>query len=302
MELKQLRFFLAVAEELHYTRAAERVNIAQPALSQQILNLEHSLGTPLFSRNKRSVSLTQAGEDLVPHARRVLNAAGEAALSVGAVRDGQAGRLSIGAVYSALYAILPAVLSEFRLAHPRIEISVQEMTVSQQLEAIRQGRIDLGFLRGSAAVEGLRSEVLFSERLVAVMPAGDPLAQQDTVSVADIAARPFIAIAYENNASYSELVARLFSAVGAQPDICSRASDMHTILCLVMAGFGVSIVPASVMAVGVNGVAYRPIAGIVPTIDASIAWHKDISYPFLPAFIAAARHSASAAHSSAREP
>jgi DNA-binding transcriptional LysR family regulator len=299
MELKQLRFFLAVAEELNYTRAAERVNIAQPALSQQILNLEHSLGTSLFSRNKRAVSLTQAGEDFLPHARRVLNAAGEAAIAVGAVREGLAGRLSIGAVYSALYAILPAVLSEFRLNHPRIEISVQEMTVAQQLQALRQGRIDLGFMRGTASVEGLCSEVLYSEPLVAVMPAADPLAQQQAVSIEEIAGRPFIAIAYENNASYSELVARLFNDAGMRPDITSRASDMHTILCLVMAGLGVSVVPASVMAVGVNGVAYRPIAGISPTIDASIAWHKDISYPFLPAFIAAARRSAPPPYSTA---
>jgi DNA-binding transcriptional LysR family regulator len=165
------------------------------------------------------------------------------------------------------------------------------MTVSQQVQALRQGRIDLGFLRDVGVLGHLQTAVLYSEPLVAVMGATDPLTANKAVSIADLGQRPFIGIAYENNASYSEMLARIFKQAGITPEIVSYASDMHTILCLVMAGFGVSIVPASVMTVGLNMVTYRPLSDVSDLIEASMAWRRDSTCECLPGFIDAAKRS-----------
>ncbi len=285
MELKQLRLFLAVAEELNFTRAAHRMHIAQPALSQQILNLERLLGTPLFRRNKQAVTLTQAGEELHLHARKVLKAADSAMSAVGAVRDGRRGHIAIGAIYSAVHSVLPAALTRFRERHPDIDISLREQTVAQQITALRHGLIDVGFMRDAPAEPGLVSEVLSREPLVAVLKATDPLALKPQVDLADLATRPLVAISRDDNVLYSEQVAALFSARAIKPEIGGYASDMHTTLCMVLAGLGVSIVPASVSRMSNGRLAFRPITDTDSAMNSTLVWKEDGGCACLSSFV-----------------
>src|SRR5690554_6734913 len=170
MELRQLRYFLAVAEELHFTRAAERLGISQPPLSQQIIGLEHELGVTLFLRDKRNVALTAAGEELVRHARRILNTTAQAGLEVQAVAKGERGLLKIGAVFSSLYGLVPEAVSAFHAKWPDVQISLHEITVRQQIDALVDGSIDIGILRGPFSHPLISVFTLFEERQVVALP------------------------------------------------------------------------------------------------------------------------------------
>tara|TARA_A100001391_G_scaffold145276_1_gene102890 strand:- start:19035 stop:19931 length:897 start_codon:yes stop_codon:yes gene_type:complete len=285
MELKQLRLFLAVAEELNFTRAAHRMHIAQPALSQHILNLERLLGTQLFRRNKQAVTLTQAGEELHLHARKVLRAADSALSAVGAVRDGKRGHIAIGAIYSAVHSVLPVALDQFRKRHPDITISLREQTVAQQVAALRHGLIDVGFMRDAPVETGFVSEILSREPLVVVLKATDPLALEPEVDLTDLSTRPFIAISRDENFLYSEQVSALFAARALTPEIGGYASDMHTTLCMVLAGLGVSIVPASVACMSNGRLAFRPIADAESAMNSTLVWKEDSGCACLSAFV-----------------
>jgi LysR family transcriptional regulator, benzoate and cis,cis-muconate-responsive activator of ben and cat genes len=292
MEIKQLRFFLAVAETLNFTRAAERMGIAQPPLSQHILALERELGTPLFVRTKRSVSLTQAGETLLIHARRLVNASELAKEVVRAVRDGRRGVLNVGAIFSTLYTLMPNALRVLKAEAPDIIVNLREMTILSQLRALREGQIDVGILRPPIEERHIKAEMLYEEQFIAVIPALHPLAEQRTITVQDFLGNPFVGINPGFSRNYSVVAAAAFADVRDRLRVVHETFDMHSLIAQVGAGIGLAIVPQSLSLVSIPDVVFRPISFAAPSIAVSAAWHEDSQTPTLVRFLNALRVSA----------
>lgn len=292
MNIRQLRYFLAVAQELNFTRAAEKVGIAQPPLSQQILGLEQELGTQLFTRENRRVRLTAAGEVLIDYAHRVINAAAAAEAAVKMVERGARASIRVGAIYSAIYSFLPGMLRYFNSRVPNAEVNLSEMTIAQQIEGLNEGAIEIGLLRGPIHQRDLRTEILYRERLVVALPSGSADEFGEAVSISDVAAQPLIAVARGPTRGYSDRVLDVFDAHDLTPNVAHEVSDMHTAVCLVAAGMGVSIVPAIMQIMQTNGVVYRPLAEETGGITFALAMRKDVDSPLVDQFIDAARRNA----------
>jgi LysR family transcriptional regulator, benzoate and cis,cis-muconate-responsive activator of ben and cat genes len=284
LEIKQLRYFIAVAEELNFTRAAHRIGIAQPPLSQQILSLEHQLRAQLFVRSKRKVELTPAGEVLLSHARRVINAANDAVDAVRAASNGGTGRVRLGAMYSVINSFVPAILRECARAEPNLQIDVRELTVAQQQQGLNDSSIDLAVVRGKVDGAHLTQEFLFEEPFIAAIP--DELVPGDGAVQPDWLARQrFVSMARSSNIDYTELLRRFGGPLGGDLQIVQEASDMPTLLSLVVAGIGCAIVPASIISSRLAGITYRPIVGTTPKTSVSLAWRSDNDLPALPRVI-----------------
>ena len=294
MNIRQLRYFLAVARELNFTRAAERVGIAQPPLSQQIIALEQELGTALFTRDNRRVALTPAGEILVDHAHRVLNAASAAVDAVHLAERGAKAQLSVGALYSSLYAFLPDVLRSFAISEPEVELDLQEMTVAQQLTALSEGSIEVGILRGPVHHRDVRSETLLRERFVLAVPATREWVSDDPVPLATVAALPMIVVRREVNRGFSDRVLEMFESSDLQPHIVHRTQDMHTAICLVAAGLGVAIVPSLVQLLQTGRVRYCALAGPPKGVTLALAMRRNMQHGLLDRFVEAAHAKAAA--------
>jgi len=289
MELKQLRFFIAVADCLNFTRAAERMGIAQPPLSQRIRSLEEELGVVLFIRNKRKVELTQAGETLLLHARRLVNASNHATEIVRAVRDGQQGVLSIGAIFSTVHIFMPRTLKYLTKAAPNVDVHLREMTIPDQIRALHEGQIDIGVLRPPVGDKNIFTETLYEETFVAAIPSEHRLAKSETVSLEDFLASPFIGVSPSFSRNYSIVAASAFASARDKIDVVHETYDIHTMIALVAAGRGLALLPESLTFMRIPEVVYRPLRFRSPTISVSLAWHKDSTSPILEHFFAAAR-------------
>lgn len=259
MELRHLRYFVAVADEQNFTRAAERLNISQPPLSRQIQQIEDELGTPLFERGARPLRLTEAGRFFYTHASRLLEQAGELATMTRRVAQIER-RLVIGFVPSTLYGPLPRVIRRFRDAYPATELTLLEMYTLEQLEALTSGRIDVGFGRVRFDDANVRREVLSDEPLVAALPADHPFAAKASpVSLHEIASQTLIAYPRTPRPSYADQVLSALRDHGLEPRAIHEVQELQTALGLVAAGIGVSIVPASVQRLRRDDVVYRPL-------------------------------------------
>ncbi|MBP0495899.1 LysR family transcriptional regulator [Roseomonas sp. SG15] len=287
MDFRQLRYFLAVAEELNFTRAALRVGIAQPPLSAQIRALEEELGTSLFLRDKRRVSLTPAGEAMVRHTRHILQQAARAADEVRAIRDGRQGVIGIGAVYATIYTLIPRVLRRLAQTHPGITVRVEEMTVAQQVHALTAEEIDVGVLRGSVTDPELEIRVIQEEPFVVALPADNPLVNEQVLDPETLLPQPFIVVTQRPGSDYAARIADVFLQTGRTPQIVQEVKDMHTLIGLVAAGIGVAIVPASVTALQPPHVAFRPLRAVSARMVTSIAWRRGDASPLLPVLVAA---------------
>ncbi len=292
MNIRQLQYFLAVAHELSFTRAAERVHIAQPPLSQQIIALEEELGTKLFVRDKRKVQLTPAGAILVEHAQRVLNAASAAIAAVRAADRGAHATLSVGSVYSPLFTLLPHTLRLFKSRHQATDVHLQELTVSQQISALKEGGIEIGILRGQVYDRDIASQVLYREPLVVAVPSGSPFEGEGKVSIAELANWPLIAVARGTTRGYSERIYELFEERDLQPSVVNEVQDMHTSICLVAGGLGVSVVPAVMQVMQSQGVAYRPLQDDHKGVNCVVAWRRNAETPLIMDFLEAAHRTA----------
>lgn len=292
MNIRQLRYFLAVAQELNFTRAAERIGIAQPALSQQIIGLEQELGVPLFTRESRRITLTKAGEILVDHAHRVLNSTAEAVDAVRSAERGTRGSLSVGAVYSSLYTFLPDVLRSFSSAEPNVELKLQEMTISQQISALCEGAIEIGLLRGPIHHRELETEILYRERMVVAVPVNSRWNRSGVGTLAALADLPLIAVQRQTHRSYGDRVFEMFETAELSPTIAHYAQDMHTALCLVSAGFGVSLVPAGVQLLQTNGIAFHPMEEAAAVVTFALALRRTGRSQMVERFVEAAREKA----------
>ncbi len=291
MELRHLRYFVAVAEELHFGRAARRLHIAQPPLSQQIRRLEAELGTPLLERSRRHVALTAAGAALLPHARRTLQVAEQGAEAARRAARGETGSIAVGFVGSAMAGPLPDVVRAFRAACPGVEVALRQMTTAAQAAALRAGELDLGCLRPPLRDAGIAVAPILTEALVVALPAGHAAASGEGVDLAALAGEPFIMPPRQEGEAFADHLLAACAAAGFQPNVAQTATEMSTVLGLVAAGLGVALVPASLASVPRPGVAFRPAEtpAPAPALTLALAWLPANLSPAADRFLATAR-------------
>jgi len=285
IELRQLRYFLAVAEHLNFTRAAERLGIAQPPLSQHILALEQQLNVKLFVRSRRKVALTREGEALIGFARRLDNTTKVAAEVVQAIARGEDGPLALGAIFSSIYAVIPHILPPFVRKYPKVKLHLQEMTISQQIAALKEYRIDAGILRGPINEPELEAVTLFQEPFVAVVASNHKFCNEKTLTLKQIAEQPLIRIYPSVNRDFSR---RMFAALidkGHKLNIVQEVSDTHTLIGLVAAGVGMSLVPASLQNLQIKQVRYIPLREPTPLTTLQLVHHRQNTSPVLLNFV-----------------
>jgi DNA-binding transcriptional LysR family regulator len=289
IELRHLRYFLAVAEELHFGRAAKRLHMAQPPLSQQILRVEEAIGYRLFTRTSRSVELTPAGEALVERARRTLSRVAEDLEVVRSVARGEVGSLTVGFVGSAMLTRLPALLGKYRGLYPRVQLRLREFYTAQLVDAIREGGIDVGFLRDTGHEAGLHVEPMMTEPFVAVVPKPHKLARRAVIPVAKLRDEPFVFFPKAAGTFAWENTVRLCEAQGFRPNVVQEAPQWLTLLRLVGAGLGVTIAPASVRKIAAPDVVCRPISPDSGTTGIDLVYRSDEASPLVAAFCGLAR-------------
>lgn len=275
MELRHLRYFVAVAEELHFGRAAKRLNIAQPPLSRQVRDLEREIGTPLFDRVPRGVELTPAGIAFLPEARLTLAQAERAQRTAQRAARGETGRLRVGFVEAATHSgILPDVLSFFRMHLPSVGLSLFELDPLRQEEAFRDARIDLGILHSPPldADRWLRVELIYTEPVVLAVPSTHRLAGRARFTLGSLAAESFVLFPrHVAPPMYDDIIARCRSAKFS-PRVVQEAAGWHTLASLVGAGVGVGLVPRSLTRFQQHGVVYRSVPDLKVDMALSAVW------------------------------
>jgi DNA-binding transcriptional LysR family regulator len=291
IELRHLRYFVAVAEELHFRRAAERLHMSQPPLSQQIRALEGELGVSLLRRNRRGVELTPAGQELLQEARDVLAGVDRAVRAAQRVDRGDVGILTVGFVGSAIYGRVPDLLRAFRDAHPDVEMQLRELTSNAQIAELRARRIDVGFLRPPIDAEGITVEVIQREPVVVALPADHPLAADDVgeIAIRQLRDESFVTLPRSEAPGLSDATLRTLARAGASPRVVQTVSELQTAVGLVSAGIGVALVPASLSALSRPNVVYRPLAGRPPQVDLAVTHRDGDDSPVVRAFLDLAR-------------
>ena len=275
MELRHLRYFMAVAEELHFGRAAERLNMAQPPLSQQVRSLEDELGVRLFERSSRRVSLTEAGQIFEGRARRILESAEVAAEEARRAARGELGRVTVGIMSSAMLPTFPPILRRYRAGRPDVEVDLAQLHSNEQLDAVREGRIDIGFVDisapgGSRDVDGVtvRVEPVWRETLVVALPLEHRLAGRSRVRLAELADDPFIVMPRLPATGLYDRVIGYCQDAGFNPDVRQEAAQLPAVVALVAAGAGVALVPGCVA---------EPWHGSLAFVPAQEAMHIDVT-------------------------
>jgi DNA-binding transcriptional LysR family regulator len=289
IELRHLRYFLAVAEELHFGRAAIRLHMAQPPLSQQIRRLEEMVGYSLFARSSRSVRLTPAGEVLLERARRTVSRVSEDIEAARSVARGEVGALTVGFVGSAMLTRLPSILGRYRGLYPRVKLTLREFHTSQLEESIREGSIHVGLVRDMGASEGLHAEAVQTEPLIAVLPDKHALARRKAVPIVRLKDEPFVFFPRSAGAYAWENTVRLCERQGFRPNIVQEAPQWLTISRLVGAGLGVTIAPASVEKIAIPDVACRRLSPAGGTTNIELVYRADEPSALVKAFCVLAR-------------
>ena len=289
MELRHLRYFVAVAEELHFGRAALRLSIVQPSLSQQIRQLEQELGFPLLWRTKRSVGLTDAGKVFLPEAQRVLAQVQEAQRAAQRAYRGEMGRLVIGYISSSTYDLLPMVLRVYRERFPDVEVALRELTTQEQVRALEEERIQVGLLRLPISAPLVHVEVVRREPIVCALPERHALVARERVAVSLLANEPFVLQSSQRGGGYYMQLMKLCLASGFSPNVIQEVTEMHTIVSLVAAGMGVSLVPLSARNIRNHGVVYRELEGKASLTEMAVAWLRSSRSPIVQNFLAVAK-------------
>lgn len=289
MHLRRLQYFTAVADELHFGRAARRLHIAQPALTQQIRQLEKEIGTELFHRTTRRVELTPAGTAYLHHARRALTELEHGASAATRAVAGETGRLSLGFAGSTTYELLPRLVRSFRSQYPSVRLEIHnELLTSAQIAALADHTIDVGFLRPPVPGADLGLEHVRDESLIAALPEGHRLAGRRNLDLALLADEGFVL--YPHGASTSLGIISACNAAGFSPIVTQEASETHTLVCLVAAGLGVSLLPESVRYLKIPGVVYVSLNTAPPPLELWMAWREDeTASPALHNFLTMAR-------------
>ncbi|WP_375504554.1 LysR family transcriptional regulator [uncultured Jatrophihabitans sp.] len=280
MELRRIQYFVAVAEECHFGRAAARLQMAQPPLSQQIKHLEAEMGVTLLLRSTRRVELTPAGERFLERARLILSSVEDAVLEAGRVAEGLLGSLAIGFTGSATYDLLPSLARVLRAELPGIELDLKgEMLTPDQVTALLDGTLDLAFLRPPVRSPDIDVRVLRREPLIAVLPESHSLADRAKVKLADLRDEPFITYPSHNRSVVFEAVIDACEQSGFTPALVHEVGETSTLVSFVAAGLGVALVPASVQHLQITGARYRPLAGNTRDVELALATRLDERSP-----------------------
>ncbi|WP_427019477.1 LysR family transcriptional regulator (plasmid) [Pseudarthrobacter sp. P1] len=277
MNLRRLELFVAVAEELHFNRAAQRLHMAQPPLSQQIRKLEEECKVALFVRNSRNVELTAEGEVLLEHARRVLSQYAVMETALKHAKNGELGRLRLGFVSSAAITMVPGLVRQLRAQWPGIDLQLREETTDVQLELIAAGVLDAGIAREVRTVPGISATVIRHETLVVAVAADHRLASRATVSLKDLHGEAFIAFPRSRISSLFDHISALLHAVGVDFDIVQEAVQFPTILGLVAAHLGIAVVPESMRAFIIPGLVYLDLQDTTAISTVSLIYSTDMS-------------------------
>ncbi len=292
MELRHLRYFVMVGEELHFGRAAAKLAIVQPSLSQQIRQLEDELGFPLLYRTKRSVELTDAGKVFLSEAKHVLAQVQEAKRMAQRAYRGEVGRLVVGYISSSTYDLLPMMLSIYRERFPDVEVALRELTTQEQVRALEREYIQVGLLRLPISAPMMNVEVVRREPIVCVLPQGHPLAARQSVAVSLLADEPFVLQSSQRGAGYYAQLMNLCLSAGFTPNVIQEVTEMHTIVSLVAAGMGVSLVPLSARNLRSQGVVYRELEGKATLTEMAVAWPRTSRSIIVQNFLTVARETA----------
>jgi LysR family hca operon transcriptional activator len=274
MELRHLRYFIAVADELSFTRAAQRLHTAQPSLSQQIRNLEDEVGTPLFERTRRKVELTDAGKVFLAEARLVVAQADRAVARARQVGQGRA-TVTIGFVPAAEIRVFPVILPRLRLRFPEVNVELRSLPTAEQEDALLRGDIDVAFMRRPVLSPELLSEVVLTEPLVVVLPSGHPLAKQKRIAPAQLSGEPFISTHPQFSGQVHSVVEAYCEAHGIERKVAQVATNILLNLNLVGMGLGYALLPAYVSSLTSSAICTRPLEGEPPTIDLLMVSRKE---------------------------
>ncbi|PUA19517.1 LysR substrate-binding domain-containing protein [Glaciimonas sp. PCH181] len=286
LELRQLRYFVTLAEELNFGRAATRLHITQPPLSLQIMHLEDQLGAKLFIRGKRPLQLTYAGKELLIKSRRLLADAEGLSGYMHLLTQGDRGRLVVGFIIGSLPILLPAFINSFRTRYPLVELELRELVSGRQVGDLLQREIDVGIMRPLPEGTELMTKMLITEPLVLAVPLSNPLHKKKELSIDEISSERLITFSLKDSQYFSQLISGLFARAGCIPNIVQEATQLGTVLALVASGMGLAIVPESARHSPYQGIVYRRIK-LPRRVDAELVlgWRADNGNPALAHFI-----------------
>lgn len=286
MELRHLRYFVAVAEELSFTRAARRLHIAQPPLSQQVRALEEELGARLLERTHHHVELTATGRQFLVDARAILAKTEEAVQKAQRTATGEEGTLHLGFVTSAMDEdTVPRLLREFQNRYPAVALRLEQLSSVEQVQALLGKAIDAGFIRPPVDEPRLALHTITRESLLLALPAGHPLAQRARVQLRSLGTEPWVIVSRDMAAGLNQKTVELCERAGFKPNVVMEVGEIQTIVGLVAAGFGVSLVPAVLTRLHRRGVVYVPLASPHATVEVCLAYLRDSTSPVLPHFV-----------------
>jgi DNA-binding transcriptional LysR family regulator len=288
MDLRQMRYFLAVAEELHFRRAAEKLHLSQPSLSQQIRQMEEELGVKLFERTNRKVQLTQAGEAFLPRVRNILQGMDDAVQEIGRIDQGLGGVLTISFVSTALVGVLPTVMKILQTQAPGVELQLKECEPKEQIASILHGTADIGFMHAKLDDDQLASIVIQRDELVVALPSDiqedGPVDLHNYIQYAAIMPSPFTAFGFYNH------VQRAYHLAGLTPSKIIYTNLIIGGINLVAAGMGIALVPASFQYIQVKGVIYRPLMTPPPAVKLLAVWRRNSTSKLLQRFLEILKH------------
>jgi len=288
VELRHFRYFVALAEELHFGRAAQKLHIAQPGLSQQILALEKELGVALLTRTRRRVELTEAGRLFLQEGRRVLAQAQRAENLARRAGSGEIGRLTIAGTESATWDVLPELLREYRRCYSEVELVIREMTTPLQVAALHSGEIDVAFLRAPVETEGLNVRTVRQEPLAVLLPEAHPLAQRGAIPLAALSGEPLVVYPASPRPSWADFTIGVCRNAGFEPRIAHEANETATAVSFVAAGLGLILVPEALKGLVRPGVLFRPLAPPAPITQLLLVHRSGPPSPTLKTFLAVA--------------
>ena len=291
MELRHLRYFVAVAEELHFGRAAKRLCITQQPLSRQIKDLETELGAKLFYRTKRTVRLTEVGEIFLVEARKILQQADYAVKLVKQASQGKIGHITVGFTGSALNIVLPTAVRQLKKFYPQVNLTLKRLQTIEQVEALKTGQIDLGLLHPPIEDDTLILETIYQEQLVVALPDTHYLAKNPSLSLKQLANESFILFPRQFGSVLYDQIINLCQQAGFSPNIVQEAIPQQTILGLVAAGIGISLIHSSVRTVGRHGVIFKELIEPTPILETAVAWNPNATNSVLPHFVKIIRES-----------
>jgi DNA-binding transcriptional LysR family regulator len=289
MELRHLRYFIAVGENLHFGRAAEQLHMSQPPLTRQIQQLEEELGVALFARTNRRVELTAVGQLLLAEAKPLLTQFDSLKHHVSEMAGGRMGTLAIGFISVADYHVLPSMLREFQSRYPSVTLNLREATTDLQIESLRKSEIDVGIILAPLTDPSLQFQPLFQEELVAVLPSTNEDSSTPSparpISMHALTDQPFVMFPRHSAPGLYDAIIGACDRAGFAPRVAQEAIQMQTIISLVSVGMGVALVPASLTNLGRAGVSYRPLKEKSPLVTTGLAWKNSNSSPTLRAFL-----------------